>query len=282
MAQVPPIVDADWLAARLDSVVVVDVRWEPGSDGRAGWGAYLESHIPGAVFVDLERDLSGTAGPLVGRHPLPDPERFVGTMQRLGVNDGDTVVAYDDAGGAHAARLVWMLRATGHEAALLDGGLDAWERDLSGAVTVRPQGDFSMAGWPDDALADADLVDELRERDDAVVIDAREADRYRGEREPYDEKAGHIPGAVSAPYEDNLDASGRFARPEQLSDRFTALGTDEAEEIVVYCGSGVTACQTLLALERAGIDGARLYAGSWSGWSTDEDRPIATGPSDED
>lgn len=281
MAQVPPIVDADWLAARLDSVVVVDVRWDPGSDDRAGWEAYLESHIPGAVFVDLERDLSGTAGPVVGRHPLPDPQRFAGTMQRLGVNDGDTVVAYDDASGAHAARLVWMLRATGHEAALLDGGLDAWERDLSGAVTVRPQGDLSIAGWPDDALADADLVDELRERDDAVVIDARAADRYRGEHEPYDDKAGHIPGAVNAPYEDNLDASGRFAPPEELSDRFASLGADEADEVVVYCGSGVTACHTLLALERAGIGGARLYAGSWSGWSTDEDRPIATGANGE-
>lgn len=281
MARIPPIVDADWLAARLDRVVVVDVRWEPGSDGRTGWEAYLESHIPGAVFVDLERDLSGTAGRVVGRHPLPDPERFAGTMQRLGVSDGDTVVAYDDAGGAHAARLVWMLRVTGHEAALLDGGLDAWGRDLSGAVTVRPQGDFPMAAWPEDALADADLVDALRERDDAVVIDARDADRYRGEREPYDEKAGHIPGAVSAPYEDNLDASGRFARPEQLKDRFASLGTDEADEVVVYCGSGVTSCHTLLALERAGIEGARLYAGSWSGWSTDEDRPIAEYPSDE-
>lgn len=276
MPQVPPVVDADWLAARLDDVVLVDVRWEPGSDDRAGWEAYLESHIPGAVFVDLERDLTDGAGSGVGRHPLPDPERFAGTMQRLGVNDGDTVVAYDDAGGAHAARLVWMLRATGHEAALLDGGLAAWDGEMSGAVTVRPQGDFSVAGWPEEALADADLVDELRQRDDAVVIDARDADRYRGEREPYDEVAGHIPGAVNAPYQENLDASGRFKSADELHDLYAALGADEAGEVVVYCGSGVTACHGILALERAGIEGVRLYPGSWSGWSTAGDRPVAT------
>lgn len=276
MPKIPPIVDADWLADRLDDVVVVDVRWEPGTDDRAGWEAYLESHLSGAVFVDLERDLSGAAGPVVGRHPLPDPERFADTMQRTGVNDGDTVVAYDDVGGAYAARLVWMLRVTGHEAALLNGGLAAWDRELSNAVTVRPQGEFTAIPWPDDALADADLVDELRQRDDAVVIDARDADRYRGEREPYDPKAGHIPGAVNAPYRDNLMASGRLEPESALRERYAKLGATDADEVVVYCGSGVTSCLDILAMERAGINDVRLYPGSWSGWSTDDDRPVAT------
>lgn len=277
MPQLPPVVDADWLADRLDDVVVIDVRWQPETDDRAGWESYLESHIPGAAFIDLERDLSGAAGPVVGRHPLPDPERFAGTMQRAGVNDDDTVIAYDDVGGAYAARLVWMLRVTGREAALLDGGLDAWDRELSTAVTVRPQGEFSAIPWPDDALADADLVDELRRRDDAVVIDARDEDRYLGEREPYDDVAGHIPGAVNAPYRDNLDASGRFESEQALRERYAKLGADDAEEVVVYCGSGVTSCHDILALERAGITDVRLYPGSWSGWSTDEDRPVAIG-----
>lgn len=277
MPQLPPIVDAAWLADRLDDVVLIDVRWRPGTDDRAGWESYLKEHLPGAVFVDLERDLSDAAGPIVGRHPLPDPERFAVTMQRAGVSDGDTVVAYDDAGGAHAARLVWMLRSTGHDAALLDGGLDSWDRELSSAVTVRPQGDFAARPWPESALADADLVDELRQRDDAIVIDARDEERYRGEREPYDERAGHIPGAVNAPYRDNLEASGRFVDERSLRERFAALGVADADEVVVYCGSGVTACHGILALERAGISGVRLYPGSWSGWSTDDDRPAATG-----
>lgn len=277
MAQLPPVVSADWLADRIDDVVVIDVRWQPGTDERAGWESYLESHIPGAAFIDLERDLSGAAGPVVGRHPLPDAERFAGTMQRAGVNEGDTVVAYDDVGGAYAARLVWMLRVTGREAALLDGGLDAWDRELSTAVTVRPQGDFSAIPWPDDALADADLVDELRQRDDALVIDARDEDRYAGEREPFDDVAGHIPGAVNAPYRDNLDDSGRFASEQALRERYAKLGADDAAEVVVYCGSGVTSCHDILALERAGIADVRLYPGSWSGWSTDDDRPVATG-----
>ncbi len=277
MPQLPPVVDVDWLADRLDEVLLVDVRWDPGTDDRAGWGAYLESHLPGAVFVDLERDLSGAAGPVVGRHPLPDSDRFAEAMQRTGINDGDTVVAYDDAGGAYAARLVWMLRVTGHEAALLDGGIDAWDKELSTAVTVRPQGDFSAIPWPDDALADADLVDELRQRDDAVVIDARDGDRFRGEREPYDDEAGHIPGAVNAPYRDNLSESGRLESESALRERYAQLGAADADEVVVYCGSGVTSCFDILAMEHVGISGVRLYPGSWSGWSTDEDRPVATG-----
>lgn len=277
MPDLPPVVEAPWLAANLDEVIVADVRWQPGGDARAGWQAYLAGHLPGAAFVDLERDLAADAGPVVGRHPLPDPERFAATMRRIGVCEGDTVVAYDDAGGAHAARLVWMLRVTGRQAAVLDGGLDAWEGELSSAATVRPRGDLRPAPWPEQALADADEVERLRRREDAVVLDVRDRDRYLGEREPYDERAGHIPGAVNAPFRDNLGPDGRFAPAERLRERFASLGADRAEEVVVHCGSGITACHGLLALERAGIQGARLYPGSWSGWSTDDDRPVATG-----
>ena len=200
-------------------------------------------------------------------------------MGRLGIGDDDVVVAYDDSGGGTAGRLVWMLRSTGHHAALLDGGLAAWPGPVeTGPPGARPAASFTARPWPADALAGADEVAALATSSSAAVLDARAADRYRGDTEPVDPRAGHVPGAANAPWTGNLDpATGRFLAPEALRSRFEALGVRPGEPVVAYCGSGVSACANLVALERAGITGARLYVASWSGWSADPDRPAATG-----
>lgn len=266
----PPFVDADWLEEHLDEVVVADCRWFlDGTDARA---AHREAHIPGAVFVDLDRDLAAPPSPQAGRHPLPDPEDFAGALGRLGVGAEDTVVAYDQGPGAIAARLVWMLRVLGQEAAVLDGGLPAWQGPLEdGDVRPDPR-EVPVRPWPADRLADANEV-ALLAAGKGSVVDARAPERFRGEREPIDPRAGHVPGAVNLPYEGNLGSDGRLLPPESLRERFTGLTPD----IAVYCGSGVTACHDVLVLESLGVD-ARLYPGSWSAWVGDPDRPVATGP----
>jgi thiosulfate/3-mercaptopyruvate sulfurtransferase len=271
------LVDAAWLGAHRDDVVVTDVRFY--LDGRSPLDAYTAAHLPGAVYVDLGRDLSGPGAPTDGRHPLPSPERFAAAMGRLGIGDTDTVVAYDDSGGGTAGRLVWMLRATGHAAALLDGGLPAWPgRVESGPPPDRPPATFTARPWPAASLASADEVAALAASSSAAVLDARAGDRYRGETEPVDPRAGHIPGAASAPWQDNLDpATGRFLPPDVLRARFEALGVRPGQPVVAYCGSGVSACANLVALERASLTGAQLYVASWSGWSADPGRPAATG-----
>jgi len=271
------LVDAAWLGAHRDDVVVTDVRFY--LDGRSPLDAYTAAHLPGAVYVDLGRDLSGPGAPTDGRHPLPSPERFAAAMGRLGIGDTDTVVAYDDSGGGTAGRLVWMLRATGHAAALLDGGLPAWPgRVESGPPPDRPPATFTARPWPAASLASADEVAALAASSSAAVLDARAGDRYRGETEPVDPRAGHIPGAASAPWQDNLDpATGRFLPPDVLRARFEALGVRPGQPVVAYCGSGVSACANLVARERAGLTGAQLYVASWSGWSADPGRPAATG-----
>lgn len=277
MPRLGPVVDAAWLARHLADVAVCDVRWY--LDDRSGRAAYDAGHIPGAVFVDLEADLCGTPGGTRGRHPLPEPDAFAAAMGRLGISDRDTVVGYDDAGGAVAARLVWMLRVTGHDAALLDGGLDAWDGDLTTEPSPRSPAAFTSVPWPASRLADADLVARLAADPHAAVVDARDADRYRGEHEPVDPRAGHIPGAVNAPYRGNLDPrTGRFRRPDHLRVRYAEIGATGGRDIAVYCGSGVTACHDLIALELAGIIDARLFAGSWSGWSADPEQPAASAP----
>jgi thiosulfate/3-mercaptopyruvate sulfurtransferase len=272
-----PLVDAGWLADHLadDALVVADVRWYPDGSGRA---RYLEGHIPGAVFVDVDADLSGPRGPRTGRHPLPDPGAFAGAMARLGVGDGSEVVAYDDAGGSTAARLWWMLRALGRPAAVLDGGLAAWSGPLErDPVEPRPR-PFTPRPWPPDLVVDADEVDALRRRPDALVLDARAPERYRGEVEPLDPVAGHIPGARNAPFAANLDpTTARFLPPQELRRRYERLGAAGAREVVVYCGSGVTSAHDVLAMELAGLPRPRLYVGSWSEWVTDPARPVATG-----
>ena len=271
------LVDAAWLADHRADVVVADVRFY--LDGRSPLDAYVAGHLPGAVYVDLGRDLSSPRDATAGRHPLPSPDEFAVAMVRLGIGDDDVVVAYDDSGGGTTGRLVWMLRATGHDAALLDGGLPAWPGPVaSGPAPERPPASFTARPWPGGALADAEEVAALAASSSAAVLDARAAERYRGDTEPVDPRAGHIPGAANAPWQDNLDpATGRFLAPAALRARFEALGVRDGEPVVAYCGSGVSACADLVALERAGISGARLYVASWSGWSADPDRPAAIG-----
>src|SRR4051812_40767458 len=266
-----PFVDLDWVLAQGEGVVLADVRWY--TDGRSGRHAYDEGHLPGAVFVDLDRWLSGEGSPRAGRHPLPAPEVFAEGMGALGIGDDDRVVAYDDGGGVIAARLVWMLRVTGHEAALLDGGLLAWDGELERAPAQRPPAVFTPRAWPADRLADIDDAADPAN----VVLDARDRDRYRGDVEPLDPRAGHIPGARSVPARENVDEHGRLRPVDALRRVFEAAGVTDAASVVASCGSGVTACHDLLALEHAGLGSGRLYPGSWSQYSHARERPVATG-----
>lgn len=267
-----PVVGVDWLRDHRDDVVVADVRWY--LDGRSGRAAYDVGHVPGAVFVDLDAWLAAPPSDAGGRHPLPDPERFAQGMAQLGIGDDDTVVAYDDAGGVIAARLVWMLRATGHDAALLDGGLAAWEGPLETEPAARPATRFTARPWSAGVLA---TIDDAADPAN-VVLDARERGRYRGDGpDPVDPRAGHIPGARSLPCRENLDGRGRFLPVDELRARFAAAGVRAGSPVVSYCGSGVTACHNLLALEHAGLGEGRLFPGSWSQWSRDPARPVATG-----
>jgi thiosulfate/3-mercaptopyruvate sulfurtransferase len=275
-----PIVDVEWLreAAGNPALVIADVRWYPDGSGRA---RFEEGHIPGAVFVDVDSDLASPKTAESGRHPLPSPETFAQAMELGGIGDEERIVAYDDAGGSNAARLWWMLSVIGHQAAVLDGGLQAWPGPLEvGPSRPRPGGGrFTPRPWPRDRIVDAEAVDRLRRDSNTVVLDARAPERYRAEVEPIDPVAGHIPGARSAAWNENLDPrTGKFLSPEVLRERYRARGVEEGGEIVAYCGSGVTSCHDVLALELAGIQGAKLYVGSWSEWITDPSRPVATGP----
>lgn len=272
-----PLVSTDWLSRHLDDseLRLADVRWYQGEPDR-GRLAYSESHVPGAVYVDLETDLSADEGP--GRHPLPGWDVFASRMGELGIGDDSVVVAYDDRGGGVAARLWWMLRAVGHERTyVLDGGLAAWLADGYSVTSDLPD------HGPDDLTVDPRPGisldrDELRNRLGSVLpLDARAGERFRGEVEPLDPIAGHIPGAINAPYEDNLGTDGRFLSAEALAERYRALGVGRDTETVIYCGSGVTACHSLLAIEQAGLGEALLYPGSWSDWST-AGYDVATGP----
>ncbi len=275
VATLPPLVDADWLADHLDEVVVADVRWY--LDGRSGRDAHAAGHIPGAVFVDVDTDLTAPPSAADGRHPLPSPEAFAASLGRLGIGPSDPVVAYDDAGGAMAARLGWMLRVLGRPAALLDGGIGAWDGPLEAGAVDRAPAEVAPEPWPTDSLLDADAVAAGLRSGRLVVIDARAAERYRGEVEPVDPQAGHIPGAVNVPHTGNVDADGRFLGPDALRARFAEASVDGLRDVAVYCGSGVTACHDVLAIELAGLGRARLYPGSWSQWSSDPRRPVATG-----
>ncbi|MET8829862.1 sulfurtransferase [Streptomyces sp. NPDC004610] len=268
----PPVVDAAWVREHLNALVLADVRWF--LDGRSGRDAYLAGHLPGAVWVDVDTVLSAPPDPSGGRHPLPDPAAFARDLGTLGIGDGTTVVAYDADGGPYAARLVWLLRRTGRPAALLDGGLKGWPGATETGEVVLPERRLTPVDWPRAALRDAD---EVAARN-AVVLDARAADRYTGDNVlPTDIRSGHIPGARSAPWSANLTPDGTFATPGQLRERYRALGAGDGTEVIVYCGSGVTACHNLLALEHAGFPHASLYPGSWSAWSADPSRPVTTG-----
>jgi thiosulfate/3-mercaptopyruvate sulfurtransferase len=257
---------------------VLDVRWKLGEpDGRRH---YLDGHIPGAVYVDLNTELAGPARQGEGRHPLPELAALQSAARRWGISSGRGVVAYDDNGGASAARVWWLLRWAGlADVRLLDGALGSWRaagyRLASGDERPAP-GDVQLTAGHLPTVS-ADEVVGLAGRPGGVLLDARAGERYRGEVEPVDPKAGHIPGARSAPTTDNLTATGAFRPAAELRERFRRLGVDQATEVGVYCGSGVTAAHEIAALAVAGIPAA-LYPGSWSAWSSDPSRPVVTGP----
>jgi thiosulfate/3-mercaptopyruvate sulfurtransferase len=272
-----PLIEAEELAAAVAAAsapLLLDVRWQLG--GPPGRDAYLAGHLPGAVFVDLDRDLAAPPGE-GGRHPLPDPAGFQAAMRRAGVRGDRAVVVYDQRDGTSAARAWWLLGYHGHpDVRVLDGGYDGWVARGLPVTTELPEpepGDFqALPGRR--PLLDATGAAEVARA--GVLLDARTAVRYRGEQEPVDPVAGHVPGARSAPAGDNLAADGRLRSPQELRARFADLGVREGVPVGAYCGSGVTACQAVLALEVAGFRPA-LYAGSWSQWITDPARPVATG-----
>jgi len=283
---VGPLVDARSLAAELTGSappVVLDVRWQMG--GPPGIEGYRAGHLPGAVYVDLDTELAGPPGP-GGRHPLPSADDFAAAMRRAGVRAGHPVVAYDEGDATIAARLWWTLRYFGHDLVrVLDGGLRAWTAAGLPVTTDEPaaaDGDFvAVPGY----LPVLDAAGAAALARSGVLFDARAGERYRGESEPIDPVAGHIPGAVSAPTAGNVGPDGRFLPPDELRRRFAALGADPerasgpgpAPAVGAYCGSGVTAAHEVLALDLAAVPAA-LYVGSWSGWTADPARPVATGP----
>lgn len=266
----PPFVDPAWLQAHRQDVLLADVRFY--LDGRKGRDAYAAGHVPGAVFVDLADVLAGPASG-AGRHPLPAPADFARALAALGISDDDVVVAYDDAGGVMAARLVWMLRATGHDAALLDGGLGTWDGPLEQVAPLPGSAIFTPRPWPEDRLA---TIDDAADRGN-VVLDARPPDRYAGAPDGLDPRPGHIPGARNVPAKEHLGPDGRLRPVEDVRERLGAAGVDGARPVVSSCGSGVTACFNLLVMEHAGLEPGRLHPGSWSEYSRDRGRPVATG-----
>ena len=259
----PPFVDYAWLADHPE-VVVADVR--SYLDERDEHTAYLADHLPGAVFVDLNAYLAATPTVADGRHPMPTPEAFAEGMRTAGIGDDDTVIAYDDDNGVMAARLVWMLRITGHRAAVLDGGITAWHGSRERGEVRRPRAAFTAVPWPAELLLGIDDLDGLQ------LVDARPAERYRGEVEPIDARPGHIPGAEVLPCRESSDELGRLLPVPVLRERYAGL----REGWVSYCGSGVTACHALLVAEHLGLPRGRLYAGSWSQWAG-TDRPAELG-----
>jgi thiosulfate/3-mercaptopyruvate sulfurtransferase len=267
------------------AIVVVDCRYDL-ADESWGLAQYRSGHIPGAVYASLGHDLAGKRTGTNGRHPIPEIDQLEATFSRLGIGPGIQVVAYDQDSGMYAARLWWMLRYAGHDAvAVLDGGWAKWmreqqptrsgeEQNAPGAFQATPR-----AGW---RLSVAEVERIVRDRS-ALLVDARAPERYEGQSEPIDRVPGHIPGARNLHYRDNLAADGTMLPTAALATRIEPLMRGRrAEDIVMYCGSGVTACQNLLALEHAGVSGARIYPGSWSEWSSDPSRPVETGPEPED
>lgn len=277
-----PLVSVDWLAAHLNDpdVRIADVRWY--LSGKRGADEYARGHVPGAVFVDLDRDLAAPPARGPGRHPLPGASDFAALLARVGVGPGTTVVAYDDAGGAIAARFWWLLRYFGHGGGrVLDGGLGAFVAAghalSTGVPVITPVAPMELLPAKR-GVVDKEEVNRLRQSQGAVVLDARALERYEGRSEPIDARPGHIPGARSAPFADNLASPGGVMRSaDALAERYRALGALDAGEVVCYCGSGVTACHDVLALSLAGRDDVLLYEGSWSDWARDDALPAERG-----
>lgn len=279
MAPEGPLISVADLARQLEAQprpALLDVRWSLG--GPPGRERYQAGHLPGAVFTDLDRDLAGPPGP-EGRHPMPEAAAFQAAMRRAGVSAGRPVVVYDEADATAAARAWWLLRYFGHDRVrVLDGGYRAWAAAGQPVTRAEPapgEGDFtaSPGHMP---LLDAGGAAALARS--GTLLDARAAERYRGESEPADPVAGHIPGAVSAPAAANVNNGGSFRDAAALRERFASLGVRPGDRVGAYCGSGVSAAHEVLALEIAGIRAA-LYVGSWSHWVADRSRPVATGPS---
>jgi len=276
------LIDAATLAAQLDraDLVLFDCRFDLGN---VHWGEteYAGAHLPGAFYLHLDRDLSSPITPASGRHPLPDPQAFATRMAALGVGTGTQVVAYDQGNGAYAARLWWLLRWIGfRDVAVLDGGIAAWRAaglPLESEVRAPVPRALPAVANPQ-AWVSSERVNELRLRPQTLVVDARGAERFAGRNETIDPVAGHVPGARNHPFLNNLGPDGKFLSAAELRRRWqTLLGSQPPSAVIAMCGSGVTACHNLLALEHAGLSGGRLYAGSWSEWIRDSNRPVATG-----
>ncbi|MFT3804866.1 MAG: sulfurtransferase [Burkholderiaceae bacterium] len=275
------LITVEELALRIDGCVVVDCR-HALTDASAGRTAYREAHIPGAVFLHQDEDLAGPHGPGLGRHPLPDRGRLLARLREAGLHEGQQLVAYDADSGMMAARLWWLARWLGHrQVAVLDGGLAAWRKagyPVSRDEPTPAPGDLAEHASVAPAVDAHRLLDNLP-RAELLVVDARAGERYRGEVEPLDPVAGHIPGAINRPQTQNLRPDMTFKPAPVLRAEFEALlGDRPAASIVHSCGSGISACHNLLAMEYAGLAGSALYPGSWSEWVADRSRPVATGP----
>jgi thiosulfate/3-mercaptopyruvate sulfurtransferase len=272
---IPPFVDAAFVADHPE-VVLADVRWY--LDGRDGKAAFVAGHIADAIWVDLDHQLAGHDRPAIeGRHPFPTAAEFAASMGSLGIANDTLVVAYDDTGGLTAGRLAVMLRMIGCDAAVLVGGLGAWPDPIETGEGRKPAPvEFTPVDWPADRLATADEVVEIL-NDGGSAIDARSYERFVGSVVQIDKRPGHIPGARSAPWSDVLDADVMPKSIDDLREHYRQLGVDGEHEVVAYCGSGVSACMNVLAMEHAGLEAPRLYVASWSGWSADPSREAATG-----
>ena len=273
------LINAETLKARLsdNDVRVIDTRFDL-SDPAAGRKAYEAAHIPGAVYFDLDKDLSSPPAQHGGRHPLPDMQSFARKLERSGISNSDHVVIYDDAAGVFAGRLWWMLKYAGHDKVkILDGGLSAWQDagfDLLDNTPNFEEGVFTLNLQPE-MLVDKNYVLRNLDNPNVLLVDARGAERYSGQHEPLDPVGGHIPGALNRPYAENLQ-NGRYKTADVLKEEFEDLELAGADELIMYCGSGVSASHNLIALEEAGIKNAKLYVGSWSDWSSYKTNPVAT------
>ncbi|GGH09599.1 thiosulfate sulfurtransferase [Paenibacillus segetis] len=283
MNSMNPIVSKKWLLARMyeSDLVIVDCRFELGNP-TAGREAFAISHIPGAVYLDLEADLSSPVGEHGGRHPLPDPDVLAQNLGRVGISNDKVIVAYDDQDGMYASRLWWLLRWLGHDSVfVMDEGFGVW-KDSGYPVTDAQPVIIPSSFIPairHEMLADVKEVQQSIGNSNVLLVDSRDASRYVGEQEPIDAKAGHIPGAINSFWKQVLDDHGAWKSDEQLREHFSPIteAMDTGREAIIYCGSGVSACPNVLALHKLGYPTVRLYAGSWSDWVSYPENPVATG-----